>query len=93
VAARLAGRAGARAEAARGPGRRGARARVGARDQEKKEKEKKKKGEGEGERKGKGREKLTYGTPILAISTPNPRAPWGGRERWKKERLLRGKSK
>jgi hypothetical protein len=46
--------AGARAEAAWGPGRRDARARVGARDLEKKEKEKKRKGRGREREKGRG---------------------------------------
>jgi hypothetical protein len=52
-----------------------------------------------GDKKGRGRrgrregEKLTSGIQIPAISTPNPRAPRGERERWKREREVTAREK
>jgi hypothetical protein len=77
ASARAEGRGGARARDAREQG-----GRVGEEEGEGEEREKR---EGEGEN-------SPLGIQILAISTPNPRAPRGERERWKRGRLLRGRN-
>jgi hypothetical protein len=54
----------------------------------------KKKGGGGGrERKGRGGENSPLGIQTPAILSPNPRAPWGERERWEREVTAREKIK
>jgi hypothetical protein len=67
---------------------------VGARDQEKKEKEKKRKGRGREREKGRGGKNSPLGLQFRRsrLQTLGHHGE-GERERWKKERLLRRKSK
>jgi hypothetical protein len=79
------------AQGTRTEGRCGARAR-GAREQGGRMGEEEGEGEEREKREGEGKNSPP-GIQIPAITTPNPRAPRGEREMWKRERLLRGKSK
>jgi hypothetical protein len=83
---------GARPGARRARGREAAQGAWGPRRRAGRAGEKKGRERREREREGEG-ENSPPGIQIPAISTPNPRAPWGDRERWKREREVTAREK